>query len=183
MRGTSRDAAHTRDAIEAHLTIVFAALAVARYLQGATGMSVKKIVQALRALQQITHTIACQEHTAADPLTEPARDILTATATKWPTHLGGTTRVARRRSINHHQPLQRQVRRLQPPRQTPRPQRVRLRNIENQRDRIRWACTRQHRRASAALSEVPGQVDEPLFAEALDRGPTAPTWQAQSRPG
>jgi hypothetical protein len=36
---------HTRDAIEAHLTIVFAALAVARYLQDATGMSIKKIVR------------------------------------------------------------------------------------------------------------------------------------------
>ena len=33
-----------------------------------------------------------------------------------------------------------------------------FRNTENQRRRIRWACTRQHRRASAAISEVPGQV-------------------------
>jgi hypothetical protein len=38
---------HTRQALEAHLTIVFAALAVARYLQGATGLSIKKIVRAL----------------------------------------------------------------------------------------------------------------------------------------
>ena len=36
---------HTRESIEAHLTIVFAALAVARYLQDATGMSIKKIVR------------------------------------------------------------------------------------------------------------------------------------------
>jgi transposase len=33
---------HTRDAIEAHLTIVFTALAVARHLQNSTGMSIKK---------------------------------------------------------------------------------------------------------------------------------------------
>ncbi|XVX18970.1 ISL3 family transposase [Actinomycetota bacterium] len=33
-----------------------------------------------------------------------------------------------------------------------------FRNTENQRRRIRWACTRQHRRASATTSEVPGQV-------------------------
>jgi transposase len=33
-----------------------------------------------------------------------------------------------------------------------------FRNVENHRRRIRWACTRQHRRASAAISEVPGQV-------------------------
>lgn len=41
---------HTRDAIEAHLTIVFAALAVARYLQDATGLSIRKIVRTLRPL-------------------------------------------------------------------------------------------------------------------------------------
>ena len=40
---------HTRESIEAHLTIVFAALAVARYLQDATGLSIKKIVRTLQA--------------------------------------------------------------------------------------------------------------------------------------
>ncbi len=30
--------------------------------------------------------IAGHEHTAADPLTDTARDILTATGTTWPTH-------------------------------------------------------------------------------------------------
>jgi len=49
---------HTRDAIEAHLTIVFAALAVARHLQEATGLSIRKIVQILRPFQQITVRIA-----------------------------------------------------------------------------------------------------------------------------
>ncbi len=77
---------HARDAIEAHLTIVMTALAVARHLQDATEMSIKKIVQALRPLQQITVTIAGHEHTAADPLTDTAREILTATGTDWPTH-------------------------------------------------------------------------------------------------
>ena len=33
-----------------------------------------------------------------------------------------------------------------------------FRNPVNQRRRIRWACTRQHRRASAAKTELPGQV-------------------------
>ncbi|WP_394855132.1 hypothetical protein [Dietzia maris] len=37
----------TRDSIEAHLTVVFAALAVARYLQNITGVSIKKIVSTL----------------------------------------------------------------------------------------------------------------------------------------
>ena len=39
---------HDRDAIEAHLTVVFAALAVARELQAATGVTLKKLVQTLR---------------------------------------------------------------------------------------------------------------------------------------
>ena len=33
-----------------------------------------------------------------------------------------------------------------------------FRNVENQRRRIRWACTRQHRRATAIITEMPGQV-------------------------
>ncbi len=69
---------HTRDAIEAHLTIVFAALAVARYLQGATGMSIKKIVNTLRPLQQVTVRIAGHDHLAHDPLTPTAETILDA---------------------------------------------------------------------------------------------------------
>ncbi len=67
---------HTRDAIEAHLTIVFAALAVARYLQDATGLSIRKIVRTLRPIQQITVRIAGHEHLAADPLTDTAEAIL-----------------------------------------------------------------------------------------------------------
>ena len=69
---------HTRDAIEAHLTIVFAALAVARYLQDTTGMSIKKIVNTLRPLQQVTVRIAGHEHLAQDPLTPTAETILDA---------------------------------------------------------------------------------------------------------
>ncbi|MEU8227953.1 IS1634 family transposase [Kribbella sp. NPDC048915] len=69
---------HTRDAIEAHLTIVFAALAVARHLQEATGLSIRKIVQTLRPLQQITVRIAGHEHLAHDPPTPQAQAILHA---------------------------------------------------------------------------------------------------------
>jgi len=77
---------HTREAIEAHLTIVFAALAVARHLQTTTGMSIKKIVQTLRPLQHVTIRIGAHTHVAADPLTEPARLILDATSHSAPTH-------------------------------------------------------------------------------------------------
>ena len=38
---------HTKDAIEAHLSIVFAALAISRRLQDQTGMSIKKVVRCL----------------------------------------------------------------------------------------------------------------------------------------
>jgi transposase len=69
---------HTRESIEAHLTIVFAALAVARYLQNETGLSIKKIVRALRPLQQVTVRIAGHDHLAQDPLTPAAQDILVA---------------------------------------------------------------------------------------------------------
>ncbi|MGW5150955.1 IS1634 family transposase [Rhodococcus koreensis] len=69
---------HTRDAIEAHLTVVFTALAVARYLQTETGTSIRSLVRTLRPLQEITMTIAGHPHTAADPLTPDAVRILTA---------------------------------------------------------------------------------------------------------
>ena len=45
---------HTRDAIEAHLTVVMAALAVARYLQDATGVSIKRVIRTLKPLQDVT---------------------------------------------------------------------------------------------------------------------------------
>ena len=57
---------------------MFAALAVARYLQDATGMSIKKIVNTLRPLQQVTVRIAGHEHLAQDPLTPAAETILDA---------------------------------------------------------------------------------------------------------
>lgn len=69
---------HTRDAIEAHLTIVFAALAIARYLQNATGLSIRRIVQTLRPLQSVTVRIAGHDHVAHDPLTPQAQAILHA---------------------------------------------------------------------------------------------------------
>jgi hypothetical protein len=69
---------HTRDAIEAHLTIVFTALAVARYLQQGAGVSIRRLVRTLRPLQEITVIIAGHPHIAADPITADADRILTA---------------------------------------------------------------------------------------------------------
>ncbi|MCT1777255.1 IS1634 family transposase [Brachybacterium sp. p3-SID957] len=66
----------TRDAIEAHLTIVFTALAIARHLQAATGFSIRRIIRTLRPLQDVTITIAGQKITASPELTDDARHVL-----------------------------------------------------------------------------------------------------------
>jgi hypothetical protein len=47
----------TRDAIEAHLTIVFTALAVARTVQDRTGMAVRNVIRQLRPLRSATIAI------------------------------------------------------------------------------------------------------------------------------
>ena len=59
-----------RDSIEAHLTIVFAALAIARDLQARTGWSIKKLIQTLRPLRHVTIGINGQTIEAA-PATPP----------------------------------------------------------------------------------------------------------------
>jgi hypothetical protein len=67
---------HQREAIEAHLTIVFAALAVARHLQEVTGVTIKKLVQTLRPLRSVIIAIGDQT-IPADPTPGPdARTIL-----------------------------------------------------------------------------------------------------------
>ena len=69
---------HTRDAIEAHLTVVMASLAIARHLQDTTGISIKRIIRALKPLQEITINLNGHHLTAADPLTPETEKILTA---------------------------------------------------------------------------------------------------------
>ena len=67
---------HQREAIEAQLTVVFAALAVARHLQDAAGTSIKKLVQTLRTARSATIEINGQRLTLDPDLTDAARDIL-----------------------------------------------------------------------------------------------------------
>lgn len=66
----------TRDAIEAHLTVVFAALAIARHMQDATGVSIKKLVRTLRPLRSVTIKINGHAITAAPTIGPDAREIL-----------------------------------------------------------------------------------------------------------
>ncbi len=48
---------HKRDAIEAHITIVFTALAVSRYVQARTGLTIRKVIRELRPLRSATLSI------------------------------------------------------------------------------------------------------------------------------
>jgi hypothetical protein len=67
---------HQREAIDAHLTVVFAALAVARHLQNTTGISIKKIIQTLRTQRSATIEISGQRITLGPDLTDAARNII-----------------------------------------------------------------------------------------------------------
>ena len=67
---------HQRDAIEAHLTVVFAALAVSRYLQDVTGVSISKLVHTLRTVRSATLRINGTEITLDPDIPEKARNIL-----------------------------------------------------------------------------------------------------------
>jgi transposase len=64
-----------RDNIEAHLTIVFAALAVSREAQARTGV-INKIVKTLRPLRTATITLGRQQITAEPRIPAAARQIL-----------------------------------------------------------------------------------------------------------
>jgi hypothetical protein len=57
----------TRDSIEAHLTIVLAALAVSRWIEAATGWSIRKFVKTTRRYRTIQIQAGDHVITAADP--------------------------------------------------------------------------------------------------------------------
>jgi len=67
-----------RDSIEAHLTIVFAALAVSREAQARAGVSIKKIIQTLRPLRTATISLGSQQVTTPPRIPEEAQAILDA---------------------------------------------------------------------------------------------------------
>jgi hypothetical protein len=73
---------HQRDSIEAHLTVVFCALAVARHLQEITGISIKKLIQTLRPLRTVTIDVNGHELTAAPTIHADTQDILDSIAAK-----------------------------------------------------------------------------------------------------
>jgi transposase DDE domain len=67
---------HQAEAIEAHLTIVFTALAIARQLQTTTGISIKRLIRTLRPLRQVTIQIAGQTITAQPHITPDTTAII-----------------------------------------------------------------------------------------------------------
>ncbi len=64
---------HQRDAIEVHLTVVFAALAITRHLTSTTGVSVKKFVRTLQPLRSVCIAIGPRELTAEPQINADAR--------------------------------------------------------------------------------------------------------------
>jgi hypothetical protein len=68
----------TRDAIEAHLTIVFTALAVSRTVQNRTGLAVRNVVKQLRPLRSATITINGTTQTFAPDIAAEHQAILDA---------------------------------------------------------------------------------------------------------
>jgi hypothetical protein len=67
---------HQRESIDAHLTIVFAALSVSRWIEQATGWSIKKFVKTARRYRTIEIQAGNHVLTAADPLTSELHEIL-----------------------------------------------------------------------------------------------------------
>ena len=67
---------HLRESIEAHLSIVFAAMAVSHYIEHQTGWSIKKFVRTTRRYRTVKIKAGNQTLTAADPLPDDLRTAL-----------------------------------------------------------------------------------------------------------
>jgi Transposase DDE domain len=67
-----------RDSIDAHLAIVFAALAVSRWIEARTGWSIRKFVKTARRYREIKIQAGQQTITAADPVPDDLRQALDA---------------------------------------------------------------------------------------------------------
>ena len=68
---------HKKESIQAHLTIVFAALAISHWIETTTDWSIKKFVRTLRRYRTITIQAGAHTITAEDPLPHEIRDIIT----------------------------------------------------------------------------------------------------------
>jgi Transposase DDE domain len=76
---------HKRESIEAHLTIVFAALAISHWIERQTGWTIKKFVRTTRRYRTVRIKAGRQILTAADPLPDDLREAM-AKINKHPRH-------------------------------------------------------------------------------------------------
>lgn len=67
---------HKRESIEAHLNVVFAALAVTHHVETTTGWSIKQFVRTARRYRTVQIRAGSQVLTAEDPLPDDLRDAL-----------------------------------------------------------------------------------------------------------
>jgi hypothetical protein len=87
---------HLRDSIDAHLTIVFAALAVGRRIEHHTGWSIRKFVKTARRYRIIQIQAGPHVITAADPLPGDLREALDQIHGRTDVHLIVTSQVVAR---------------------------------------------------------------------------------------
>jgi hypothetical protein len=78
--------ARTRDAIEAHLTIVFTALAISREVQTRTGLSLRRFLRTLKPLRSATIDINGVIATFAPALEPETKATLNALEAPDPRH-------------------------------------------------------------------------------------------------
>jgi len=69
---------HKHESIDAHLTVVFAALAISKFIEAETGWSIKKFVRTARRYRTIEIQAGQHTITAADPLSDDLADALDA---------------------------------------------------------------------------------------------------------
>jgi hypothetical protein len=67
---------HTRESIEAHLSIVVAVMAVSHWIESQTGWSIKRFVRTARRYRTVQIEAGPQLLTAADPLPDDLRHAL-----------------------------------------------------------------------------------------------------------
>ena len=78
--------ARTRDAIEAHLTIVFTALAVSRETQNRTGLPLRRMLRTLKPLRSATVDLNGVLTTIPPALNPDEQTLLDALKTPAPRH-------------------------------------------------------------------------------------------------
>jgi transposase len=67
---------HKRESIDAHLNVVFAALAVTRLLEETTGWSIRRFVRTARRYRTVQIRAGTQLLTAQDPIPDDLHDAL-----------------------------------------------------------------------------------------------------------